>query len=254
MRSKKPAISLKTFHEEKNKKSIADAKGKSPEKEIEDLKLTVGKFSLRTRIRNNPWLKSGRPANKALEWLHKICFKQPEKYHYKKMLFAQGQLFTFEYFNPKYKNTKSLPWFDKYPLVLSLGPVVTKEGVRNIGFNLHLVPPKIRIIILATVFEIYKKLYRYQIFYKKQGPVQIKYEHLAKPLMKYGAGFCVRMYIPNRIRQIVIFPYNEWHNAIFIPSRSYDGIKATKLIQAWTKYVRNLGFSTRATINWDKNI
>ena len=162
---KKPAQNLeeylfskKELHKEKYKKSLNDAVGIDPTKEIEDLKLKTGKFSLRTKIRNNPWLKSGIPASKALSWLYKTVFKQPEKFRYPKLLMEQGQLFTFEYMNPKNKDTKALPWFDKYPLVLSLGPIVTKQGIRNIGFNLHLVPPKVRIVILCSVFELYKKL------------------------------------------------------------------------------------------------
>jgi len=254
MRTKKSPISIADFYKEKYKKSLEDAVGNDPSKEIDDFKLNVGKFSLRTRIKNNVWLKSGVPASKALSWLHKTVFKEPKIYRYQKILLGQGQLFTFDYKNPKGKNTPSLPWFDKYPLVLSLGPIVTKQGPRNIGFNLHLVPPKIRIIILCTIFEMYKRLYRYQIFYKRQGPVQIKYKFLVKPLLKYGAGFCVRMYIPQRQNQIVIFPYSDWHKAIFLPSRGYDGIRANKLIIEWRKYVRNLGFGTTQNIKWETHI
>lgn len=262
MRSKKPPVNLqehlntdkRALYREKYNKSLTDAIGKDPTKEIDDLKLGVGKYSLRTKIRKNPWLNTGIPASKALSWLYKTVFKDPKKYRYNKIFLAQGQLFTFEYKNPKFKNTDALPWFDKYPLVLSLGPIVTKNGIRNIGFNLHLVPPKIRIVILVKIFEVYKKLYRYQIFYKKLGPVQIKYKFLVKPLLVYGAAFCVRMYIPARQNQIVIFPYNDWHNAIFLPSRGYDGIRATKLIQAWTKYMRKQHIGTTQNLNWNSHI
>ena len=50
-------------------------------------------------------------------------------------------------------------------------------------------------------------------------------------------------------------PYgHEWHNAIFIPSRAYDGIKAAKLIQAWRKYVKKLGFGTTNNLNWTSHV
>lgn len=265
MRSKKPAITFeeaintkKDLLRQKYKKSLSEATanqsdGKLMNDEVFG-KINVGKYSLRTKIRKNPWLLSGVPASKALSWLYKTVFKEPKTYRHNKVLLNQGHLFTFEYLNPKYKNTKHLLWFDKYPLVLSLGPIVTKEGLRNIGFNLHLVPPKVRIVILCTIFEMYKKLYRYQIFYKKTGPVAIQYQHLVKPLMKYGAAFCIRMYIPSRTRQIVIFPYRDWHNAIFLPSRGYDGIRAAKLIQEWRKYVRKLGFGTSSNLNLTSHI
>jgi len=244
----------KDIYNEKYKKSISDARGDDPEKLIDDLGLKVGKYSLRTRIRENPWLKTGRPSSQATSWLYKTVFKNPQIYQYKKSLLYQGGLFTFEYKNPKYKGTAQLPWFDKYPLVLSLGPIVTKLGVRNLGFNLHLVPPKIRIIIVCQVFELYKRLYRYQIFYKKDGPVKIKYQYILKSLDKYGADFCVRMYIPARQHAIVLFPYKEWSKAIFLPSRGYDGVKAQKLISLWRKHIRTKGFGTTANIDWSSKI
>jgi hypothetical protein len=220
------------------------------EKLMDDLDIKVGRYSLRAKIKNSPWVKAGRPASKALEWLFKTVFKDPGTYRYKQMLLAQGQLFTFEYKNPKYKGTPQLEWFDKYPLVISLGPVVTKLGVRNIGFNLHLLPPKVRIVVLCHIFELYKRFYRYNIFYGKIGPVQIKYSYIIKSLEKFGADFAVRMYIPARQQSIVIIPYREWHRGIFLPSRGYDSIKAQKLIQLWTKHIRRKKFSTSPNINW----
>jgi len=244
----------KTLHSERNKKSIKDAQGDDDSKKIDDFGLSVGKFSLQNKIKNSPWVKTGIPASKAVSWLFKTVFKQPEIYRYNKLLMMQGNLFMFEYKNPKLKGTASLPWFDKYPLVLSLGPTVTKEGVRNLGFNLHLLPPKIRIVVVCVIFEMYKKLYRYQIFYKKQKPVQIKYKFLVKPLLRYGADFSIRMYIPQRQKKIVIFPFQEWHNAVFVPSRGYDSIKAANLIQAWRKHVRKQGHGTVPNINWKTTI
>ena len=244
----------KSLYRDKYAKSLDEATGKDKTKEIDDLKLNVGKFSLKTRIKNNVWLKSGVPASKAISWLFKDVFKQPEKYRYNKIYLEQGNLFMFEYKNPKLKGTKALPWFDKYPLVLSLGPIVTKNGPRNIGFNLHLVPPKIRIIILCTIFEMYKRLYRYQIFYKKKGAVYIRYGALVKPLLKYGADFCIRMYIPQRQRVIVTFPYLDWHKAIFLPSRGYEGIRAAKLIQAWRQHLRKQNIGTSPNVNWQSHI
>lgn len=263
MRSKKPAITIeeyliqkdkKALYNEKYKKSISDARGEDPTKEIDDFDLNVGKYSLRARIKNSTWLKSGRPASQSIKWLYQTVFKDPKTYKYNKSLLAQGKLFTFEYKNPKYKGTKQLPWFDKYPMVLSLGPVTTKQGIRNLGFNLHLVPPKIRIIILCKIFDLYKRVYRYQVFYKKEGSVQIKYQYILKSLDRYGVDFCVRMYIPARQNQIVCFPYKDWSKAIFIPSRSYDSIKAPKLINLWKKHIKTKGFGTSANTNWQSNV
>ena len=248
-------IDRRTLLQDKYKRILEQARGNESDEELIDkYNISVGKFSLRTKIRNNPWLKTGRPATQATKWFHREVLKSPDKYRYNRLLMAAGNLYTFEYLNPKYKGTAQLPWFDKYPLVLSLGPVVTKQGIRNLGFNLHIVPPKVRIVIICQVFELFKRLYRYQIFFNKPKSVNIKYTVILKALRKYGVDFCVRMYIPRRQRVIVHFPYQEWHKAIFLPSRGYDGIKAWKLIQAWTKHIRKLGYGTRSNLNWDSHI
>lgn len=244
------------MYAERYQNSLKESKGEF--KDEEDLLRTtgmkIGKYSLKTRIKNNPWLKTGRPSQQAIKWLFQEVFKNPSLYQYRKNIMFSGGLFTFEYKNPKYKGTTQLPWFDKFPLVLSLGGVATNEGIRNVGFNLHLLPPKIRIIVICQVFDIYKTLYRYNIFFSKTKPVNINYKIIMKACNKYGASFAIRMYIPQRQRAVVLFPYTDWYRAIFIPSRSYEGIKAAKLIQEWQKYVRKLGFSTSARMNWNNKI
>lgn len=224
-------------------KDLFDKKGK-----------ITSRYSLRRLLKQSKWVKSGRPSNYAIQWLWKVVFKDPNKYAYKQNFMFSGGLFTFEYLNPKYRNTKQLPWFDRYPLVLSLGPVVTKNGIRNIGFNLHLLPPRVRIVVLCEVFELYKNLYRYNIYFNKTRAVNIDYKIIMKSCLKYGAGFSVRMYIPARQRVKILFPYNEWYRACFLPSRSYDGIKAQKLIQEWSKYVKKLGYRTSKNIDWKSTI
>lgn len=246
----------KTLLTERYQKSLGKAYGDNANEEdhLTRFNIKTGKYSLRTRIRNNPWLKGGRPANKALHWLYSEVLKNPGQYRYKQNFMFSGGLFTFEYTNPKFKGTKQLEWFDKYPLVLSLGPVVTKQGIRNLGFNLHLLPPKVRIIVLCQIFELYKNLYRYQIFFKHDKPVTIKYQIIMKTMRRYGADFAVRMYIPSRQNSVVVFSYTDWYKAVFIPSRAYDSIKAYKLIQLWTKHIRKNKFSTSPNVDWNSKI
>ena len=222
---------------------------------LDALKIKTGYWSLRSRILKHTWVKSGNPFRKGLEWLYKTVFKNPQTYAYRKRILYQGGLFVFSYLNPKYKdNISVLPWYDQFPLVLSLGPVVTSNGIRNLGFNLHLLPPKIRIITVCHVFEIYKRLYRYSIYFKQDKPVQIKYYRIVDSLAKYGVQFCVRMYIPARQRQIAIIPYREWHNGVFIPSRGYTRIRAAQLIKEWTKFVRTKGGIANPNIDWSTQI
>lgn len=243
--------SKKEMLAEKHKKSLGEARGSdADEKVINSLNIRTGNWSLRSRILKSKWVTDGNPFRDGATWLFKTVFQNPQDYQYRKMSMYQGGLFTFKYFNPKYKDTSVLPFFDQFPLVLSLGPVVTNQGLRNLGFNLHLLPPKIRIIVICHIFELYKKLYRYQIFFKREKPVQIRYKAILKQLDKYSVGFSVRMYIPKRQRQIACIPYREWHKGIFIPSLGYYGIKATKLIEEWKKYSQANHNISNANLDW----
>lgn len=248
------APSKKEYLKTKYRVSLAQSSGSDMQDKILDrFRIRTGYYSLKTRILKNPWLKS-RPATKAIKWLFSEVFKDAGTYRYAKRLLMQGSLFIFEYKNPKYKDTSVLPWFDKFPLVLSLGPVVTEQGIRNIGFNLHLLPPKIRIIVICQVFEIYKRLYRYQVFMKNEKPVSIHYKVIVKALEMYGVKFAVRMYIPARMQQIVKFPIKTWYKAIFIPSRGYDNIRAAKLIKEWRTYCRANGSAINPNLDWKSQI
>ncbi len=219
---------------------------------IEENNINIGKYSLKTRIKNNPWLKRGRPASSAIKWFFREVLKDPLHYQWRRKLFLSGNLYYFTYTNPKYKD--ELDFYDNYPLVLSLGPKATQLGVRNIGINLHMLPPRVRIIVLCQVFELHKRYYRYLVFFDKTKPVQINYKLITKSLEAYGIKFGIRMYIPERMRTVCMFGIRDWHKAIFIPSRKYSKIRAAELIKRWTKYVRTLGYSTTSRVDWTSKV
>jgi hypothetical protein len=239
-----------------NSSDYSEAMADESEQEfVERLKIKTGNYSLRKYILASKWVQSGIPASHARTWLFKEVLTNVAKYKYTKRLLGQGELFTFEYKNPKYKeNVKILPWFDKYPLVLSLGPRQTKLGIRNIGFNLHLLPPKIRVIVLCAIFEYSKSMYRYMIFLGKNKPVAVNYQSIIGGTWRFGTGFCVRMYIPTRIQFCIKFPFVDWRKAVFIPSRGYERIQASKLIQAWRNYCKSKGIIISPNIDWKKLI
>ncbi len=246
----------KSYYRSRYNKSLKEATTQLiTEEGLEDLhnrpgQKGKGKYSLRNAIKRHS--NTPRPASQAIRWLYREVFPNPKVYRYTRRILYQGGLFMFEYQNPKNKdNIKVLPWFDRYPLVLSLGPVTTNEGIRNLGFNLHLLPPGVRVIVLCRIFELYQRIYRYNIFMKKDAPVNVKYQSIIGYLRSYGVGFCVRMYIPSRISQIVRVPLKEWHEAIFVPSRGYSRIRAKALIKEWTLYCRkNNVRGVSATVKW----
>ena len=250
MRGKKPKKNLSDFYQEKYKKSLSESHATdNDENNINAFGLNLGNYTLKSHISRSSWLKSGRPASKAVSWLFQTVLKNPDIYRHNRMLMNQGNLYMFEYKNPKYADT--LQYWDKYPLVLALETITTKKCIRNIGFNLHLLPIKIRVLVLCLIFNFYKKLYRYQLFHKRENkPVNIKYQFIKKKLAKFGVEFAVRMYIPSRQRQIVKFPYKDWSRAIFVPSRGYSKIRAAQLLKEWKKFMKANKHVARDNMSW----
>lgn len=193
-------------------------------------------YDLWKEIENNPWVKKGNPAAKALEWYRKEIATDTSLHH-KGQLLRQGFLYTFNYDTPKYESV--LDYFDTQPLVISFGPVETSLGQRDIGINLHLYPPRIRRIIMYKVFEIYRNLYKEQLFAKNPKTIPVKWVDLKKPLEKYGVAFGVRMYIPSLRTNTIQFLYEHWANAIYLPSKRIAKKTQAELEALWAEFVKN---------------
>jgi hypothetical protein len=241
--------SKKELDSKRYKKSLSAASSDEYlEDEIKRKSKKTGKFSLRTRILNNPWLKD-RPTSQALKWLYTEVFKDAKKYKWKHALLLQGNLFAFRYMNPKWKD--KLAFWDNFPLVIALKPITTNSGLLNRGFNLHLIPIRVRILTLCYIFNIYKNIYRYGFINKNpKQPVGVEYRVIMKVLQPFGVGFCIRSYIPQRQKEIVHFPLTDWHKAIFLASRGYEKVKAQELLQLFLQYCKDNGISVNPKLDW----
>lgn len=193
-------------------------------------------YDLWKEIEKHPFLKNGNPAAKALEWYRKEI-STDVSLHSKGKLLRQGFLYTFNYDTPKYESV--LDFFDTQPLVISFGPVETSLGRRDIGINLHLFPPRIRRIIMYKIFEIYRNLYKDQLFSKNPSEIPVKWIDLKKPLEKYGIAFGVRMYIPNLRTNTIQFLYEHWASAIYLPSKRIAKKTQAELEALWAEFVKN---------------
>lgn len=185
---------------------------------------------------NNELATSLKPESEAVKW-YKKEYRNNQEHWLKKGLMKPGRLYMFSYTHPKYENT--LEFFDKNPLVLSLGPYKTKEGkMRNIGINMHLLPPKVRRLVMFTVFSAFKTRYRKNLYADNPKDIPaIKWSKIQKLVAKYGTAFALRMYIPERQKQIVEFKTEDIAKAIWIPSAGFVRTNPYKLEKAWRKYL-----------------
>lgn len=201
-------------------------------------------FDFWEAMQNNEIAKSRNPAKAAVEWYQKEYVQNPERY-VKRRIMQPGTLCMFDYDDPKYK--EELAFYDTQPLVLCLQPFITKdEKIRILGLNLHLLPPKIRQLVLYQAFLLYKSEYTAQLFTDKKAlQVNVNWRQIKRQLEKYGAGFCIRMYIPSRQKNVVEFRQEDWSKAIYIPSKGYKKTTIQKLEKLWREFVKNQGRKIR---------
>lgn len=128
---------------------------------------------------------------------------------------AVGSMFMF-FYDPKHKET--LPYYDRFPLVIMIGPA---EG-GFMGLNLHYLPPVLRAKFLDALLELtnnnrYDETTKFKATYQMlQRAARFKY---FKP--------CVKHYLADHVRSRfakVLAP--EWEIAVFLPTA--DFAKANK--------------------------
>lgn len=190
---------------------------------------------------NGEIAKKANPEKAAVEWYESTYRNNPSKY-VRRRLMAPGTLCIFDYDDPLTKD--KLSYWDRNPLVLVLQPYVTKdEKVRVRGINLHLLPPKIRKLVLWQAFYLYKSAYSAKLFNddKRALQVNIEWKAIEKQLRKYGGAFGFRSYVPQRQKNIIEFNQEDWAKAAWIPSRAYEKTTIQQLEKMWREYLKKSG-------------
>ena len=108
-----------------------------------------------------------------------------------------GQISIFGYSEPKYK--EELEYYDKTPMTIFLGIFRTKNGdIRELGLNIHYYPPRIRMRILNTTYEIFKHHFQKYFNDAPGKPATFINYNAIKHIMKHNVkiGFGIKEYIP----------------------------------------------------------
>lgn len=188
------------------------------------------------QINNNEIANSANPARSAVKWYNE--YKTDTDVQLRRSLMTQGHLYIFDYKNPKYKDV--LEFFDTQPLVLCLGHTNSTEYVKNnIGINLHLLPPRVRRMVLFEVWRMFNSQMKLNLYAKSQKQIDVNWQLVKRPLQKYGVDFAIRSYIPPRQVNIIEFKQEDWSKAIWLPSAQYAKISASQLEKKWREHVKN---------------
>jgi len=129
-----------------------------------------------------------------------------------------GKMYMF-FYDPKTKET--LPYYDKFPLVIVIGPA--KDGFY--GLNLHYLPPILRARFLN---ELYKVLSNNS--FDNNTKFKMNYALLKRASsMKYYKP-CFKHYLSKHVKsQFAQVEAPEWEIATFLPTASWEKASASKV-------------------------
>ena len=131
------------------------------------------------------------------------------------------------FYDPKHKET--LPYYDRFPLIIIIGPA--KGGF--MGLNLHYLPPILRAKFLDELLNItnnnkYDETTRFQISYKMlQATTKMRY---FKP--------CIKHYLFSQVKsRLARVHAPEWEIATFLPTADFAKASATSVYRESRKAI-----------------
>jgi len=132
--------------------------------------------------------------------------------------FMPGSLYLFEY---AAKHAATLPYWDRYPLVIPIVTTKVQPGSFH-GINLHYLHPQMRAQLLdkLMVFATNDKM-------DETTKLRMTYATATAAAKNKYIGACVKMYLTNHVqsRPVKILP-EYWVSALMLPVESFQG--ATK--------------------------
>lgn len=129
-----------------------------------------------------------------------------------------GHMYMF-FYDPKTKDT--LPYYDRFPLVIVVGPA--KGGFY--GLNLHYLPPALRAKFLDELMSITNNKR-----YDESTRFRLSYEFMKKSSkMKYFAP-CFKHYLTEHVRgQFAKVQAPEYEIAVFLPTADFAKASSAKV-------------------------
>ena len=122
-----------------------------------------------------------------------------------------GRMFMFVY-DPKGKET--LPYYDKFPLIIMVGPA--KKGFY--GLNLHYLPPRQRAVFFDRLLD-----YTTNKKYNENTRFRLSYDMLSSTAKLRAFAPCFKHYLYDHVssKTVEVLP-PEWEIALFLPTDSFE--------------------------------
>lgn len=138
-----------------------------------------------------------------------------------------GRMFMFLY-DPKGKDT--LPYYDKFPLILMVGPA---EG-GFYGLNLHYLPPRVRAVFFDELQEFLNNTKM-----DESTRFRLAYSTLSSARKLRAFAPCFKHYLYKHMRSYPVeVPPTEWEIALFLPTDDFVGRKNTSIWNETKQFAR----------------
>lgn len=138
-----------------------------------------------------------------------------------------GKMYCF-YYDPKHK--KTLPYYDKFPLIFPIDP---KPG-GFLGINLHYLPPAIRMGLMEALYDL-----EFTGKYNSNAKISLSYQLIKGASSLAVCKPCIKYYLRSHVRSpfLQIF-YPEWIMAAALPVQQFEKSTARKV---WADSRKRIG-------------
>ena len=129
-----------------------------------------------------------------------------------------GSMYHF-FYNPKHKDT--LPYYDRFPLVIVIGPA---DG-GFLGLNLHYLPPVLRAKFLDALLDVTNNKR-----YDETTKFKLSYNLLQRAAKTKYYKACIKHYLSDHVAsRFARIPAPEWEIAVFLPTSDFAGARKGKV-------------------------
>ncbi|BBC78215.1 DNA end protector [Escherichia phage EcS1] len=189
---------------------VDDLGKKSPNKMTKQERQVLMINSFRTSIRDKLANEGAAVNNKSAKWFAETIKKNVRGHQVTKPM--AGKLYAYIY-DAKHKDT--LPFWDKYPLIIYLGRGSGTTGHLMYGLNLHYIPPKARQQFLEELL----KQYASTPTITNNTKLKIDWSSVKGFA---GADKMIKAYIPGNIKgKLIEIKPSDWANVVMLPTQQF---------------------------------
>lgn len=147
--------------------------------------------------------------------------------------FLPGNIYSFKY-NPIHRD--KLAYYDRNPVMISLGKKPIKGGYLEMGLNLNFLPDQPKITTLNIIEEAYAKTIKSEIrkgkAASKQRQLLIDY-NIMKEMLPKQLRFSIRTYSPSRIVSLKVISFDSW---VYVPLLDVKKITGASIQEIYKSY------------------